>query len=496
MKAAALPSKPDRRMDAALTSVMALCIARLWLAPLGSSFWLDETVTAFVARHGANHPSLTVAPQVPESIYYWLPRIFEGLFGPSELVYRLPSVLAMGAAVLVVSRVASRLVHPSAGWFSAFACLALSGINYQAADARPYALGSCLWAVSIFCLVRWLDSAKWRDGLLFALFAALVWRVQLVFWPFYIVAALYAFVRLLRRETPVGPVQAGIVFGFAGLALVPVFVEALALLRDASAHVIARPPSLHVFEHALRWNVVLILGGGAFILSRVFRWKRNAAPGWSPMALVLGWWLCPALSLFVFSWITGNSVFLPRYLSPMLPGVALTGAAVAAYFVPAGLWKRLALILGAGVFLLMGQWGRFSPPHAGSDWRGAAREVNARILDSGTPVMCPSPFIEARPPEWRPDYGLPGFLYSHLDYYPVQGRTLLLPFETSPEAESYATAISLDALPKSRRFLLYGWNVSYWQHWLVSRPQFRYWTVARRDFGDVSVVEFNRPEGQ
>ena len=493
MNAGAFPSKPDRRLDAALGCLMALCITRLWLAPLGSSFWLDETVTAFVVRHGAGDPSLAVAPQVPASMYYWLPRAFEWLFGPSEIFYRLPSVLAMAAALLVVSRVASRLVDPRAGWFAAFACLALSGFNYQAADARPYALGSCLWAVSIFYLVRWLDSAKWKHALLFVLFAALVWRVHLVFWPFYIIAALYALIRLLRRETPVAPSQAGVVFGLAGLALAPVFIQALALLRDAHAHVIAKPPSLHVFEHALRWNVVLILGGGAFILSRVFRWKRGVAPGWPSLSLVLAWWLCPALGLFAFSWITGSSVFLPRYLSPMLPGVALTGAALAAYFVPAGRWKGLALVLGAGVFLFMGQWGRLWPPHEGSDWRGAVRLVNARVLDSRTPVICPSPFVEARPPEWRPDYKLPGFLYSHLDYYPVKGRTLLLPFETSPEAERYAIAMSVDALPKSGRFLLYGWNVSYWQDWFASRPQFQHWTVVRRDFGDVSVVEFNRP---
>jgi hypothetical protein len=473
---------------------MALCIARLWLAPLSSSFWLDETVTAFVVRHGANHPSLAIAPQVPISIYYWLPRTFQVLFGPGELVYRLPSVLAMGAALVVVSRVASRLVHPRSGWFVAFACLALSGINYQAADARPYALGSCLWAASILYLVRWLDSAKWKHGLLFVLLAALVWRVQLVFWPFYIIAALYTLTRLLRRETRVGPAQAGIVVGLAGLSLAPVFVEALALFREAGSHVIAKPPSLHVFEHALRWNLVLILGGGAFILSRVFRWNRGAAPGWSSISLVLAWWLCPALSLFVFSWSTGNSVFIPRYLSPMLPGAALSAAALAAYFLPAGLWNRLALVLGAGVLLFMGQWGRLWPPHEGSDWRGAAHEVNARVLDSGTPVICPSPFIEARSPEWRPDYKLPGFLYSHLDYYPIKGRALLLPFESSPEAERYAAAFSLDALPKSRRFLLYGWNISYWQNWIASRPQFQHWTVVRRDFGDVSVVEFNRPD--
>ncbi len=481
-------------MNAALALVMALCVARLWLAPLGSSFWLDETVTAFVVRHGGGDPSLAIAPQVPMSIYYWLPRISQWLFGKSEIAFRLPSVLAMGAALFLIFRLATRLVHSRAGWFAAFACLALSGFNYQASDARPYALGTCLWAAALLVLVRWLDSAEWKYGLSFIICAALVWRTQLVFWPFYLIAVFYWLIRLLRRETGVRWGRAGGVFGLAALSLAPVLIDALAVLRHAEAHVIAGPPSFHTLEHALRWNVVLILAGGAFALSRIFRWKRGEAPGASSIALALGWWLFPALSLFVYSWITGNSVFIPRYISPMLPGVALTGAALAAYFVPANIWNRLALALGAGVLLFMGQWGRLWPAHEGSDWRGAAREVNTRVLDSSTPIICPSPFIEARAPEWTPDYRLPGFLYAHLDYYPVKGRTLLLPFDASPEAERYAAALSKGALPVSRRFLLYGWNVSYWQNWLASRPELRQWKVVRRDFGDVSVVEFDSPE--
>ncbi|HWY49700.1 MAG TPA: hypothetical protein VNX70_20100 [Bryobacteraceae bacterium] len=36
--------------------------------------------------------------------------------------------------------------------------LSLRGINYQAADARPYALGTCIAAGSLLLLIRWLDS--------------------------------------------------------------------------------------------------------------------------------------------------------------------------------------------------------------------------------------------------------------------------------------------------------------------------------------------------
>jgi len=54
-------------VDLLLVVVLVLCIVRLWLMPIASSFWVDEMGTVFVARYGASHPSLRAAPQVPES---------------------------------------------------------------------------------------------------------------------------------------------------------------------------------------------------------------------------------------------------------------------------------------------------------------------------------------------------------------------------------------------------------------------------------------------
>src|ERR1041384_7143581 len=135
--------------DWLLASLLALCLARLWLMPLASSFWIDEIGTAFVVRYGANHPSLAVVPQVWKSAYYYLPRGAQAIFGFSETAYRLPSVAAMGMALFFISRLARRLIHPNAAWFASFACLGLRGIHYHAADARPYALGICLAAGSL-----------------------------------------------------------------------------------------------------------------------------------------------------------------------------------------------------------------------------------------------------------------------------------------------------------------------------------------------------------
>ena len=357
-----------------------------------------------------------------------------------------------------MSRLAARLIHPRAAWFAAFACLALSGISYQAADARPYALGTLVAAAGALGLVRWLDAGRWRDGLLFACSAALLWRVHLVYWPFYLVFAIYAAARLLRRETQVGWLRAAAVFGLVGLALAPVLVDALALFREARAHVIVKPPSLHAFEHALRWNVVLICAGGAWLLARALRWPRPAYPvSATSLTLVLAWWLCQPLSLYGFSWLTGNSVFIPRYLSIMLPGVALSATALAARWIPPAQWNRLAALVGVGALLSLGQWTRIWPVHEHSDWRGAARQVNALALRSRHAGDLPKPFHRSPPSGVAPRLPAAGFpllpparLSDHRQAHPLPVRDV--PRSRSLRRPAHPrNALFLPPLPDLRR---------------------------------------------
>jgi len=454
-------------------------------------------VTAFVVHQGPADPSLAVAPQVPQSIYYKLPQAAEALLGFSEISYRLPSILAMAVALLLTSLLAARLIHPQAGWFAAFACLGLRGINTAAGDARMYALGMCVAAAAMLFLVRWLDSADWRDALAFIVFGALVWRVHLIFWPFYVGLAAYALVRLERQDTPVSKVHAGLVFALLGIALVPVLMEAVALNRDAHAHVIVPPPTLREFIYSLQVRLILECTLGAWLLYRILHWKRQPAPlSAAAFALVGGWWLLQPFCLYGYSWLTGNSVFVARYLSLGLPGAALAATAAVAFFLPSQYWKRASAALGVGVLLVLGHWWELWPMHARSNWRAAAAAVNQLSLGPETPVICPSPFIEAKPPAWRSDYRLPGFLYAHLPVYPIRGKEYLFPFEYSPPAEEFASKLAENVLPSARRFFIYGGdrNALFWRDWFARRPELAGWSNRRLGpFGDVEVVEFEKP---
>ena len=503
-------------LDLLLALVFLLCIARLWIISLHTSFWVDEMVTVFVVHNGPDHPSLAIAPQVSKSIYYAFARAADSLFGVSEVGYRVPSILAMALMLLLIARLAARLIHPDAAWFAVFACLALKAVNTEAADARPYALGMCVSAAALLFLVNWLDSNRWIHAAGFVVFGALLWRVHLLYWPIYLVFAFYAIVRRVRGDTNVSWLAMGLIFTALAIALVPVAMESLPILREAHAHVFVPAPKWIELIYALKLSLILAALAIAGILNRLLRRTPEREPStWSPprpstfttlssssMCLILAWWLIHPVSLFVFSRLSEDSVFIPRYLSIALPGAAAAATLAAAMFVPPSgstpPWKYVALILGAGVLLTVGNWRHPWTPHAPSDWQGAALAVH-EVASPDTPVICPSPFIEAKSPVWAPDYPLPGFLYSYLSVYPTGGHQFLFPFATSPEADAYARKLTRGTLARTGRFVIYGGlgPAGYWRDWFLNQPELAGWSAnSLGSFGDVLAMVLEPPIGK
>ena len=478
--------------------VLALLIVRLWLMPLPSSFWLDETATVFVARHGSHHPSLNaVAPQAWRSWYYAIIHLWGSLFGFSEIATRVPSILAMLVCLAFIARLSARLVHPDSGCLAVFACLALPGFDYQAANARPYALGMCLFTAGLWFLIRWLDDGAWLEALLFVVCASSVLYIHLLFWPACLVFPLYLAARLASGKTPVTWSRAAPIFALWAAALLPVAIQTASLLGEANAHVIVSPPSLFQLLRSLQLPLILLCVAAAWLIARLRKEKpADSSLTASAILLIAGWWLLQPVLLFAFSRLTGESVFVGRYLDLALPGAALMATAAAAAFIPSGWLRPLSAGVAIGALLLLGHWHQLWPRHHDSDWRAAAIAVNRTEAAAEIPVICISPYIEARPPVWTAAYPLPGFLYSYLDVYPIDGNIYLFPFENSPQAESFAAALSSGTLSQSHRFLVYGWGpqVRYWNGWFSRRPEFAGWREhTLGPFADVDVLEFDAP---
>lgn len=477
-----------------LILLLAVCITRFWLMPLPSSFWTDETGTFFVVQR-PNDPSLAVAPQVPASIYYVLPRAAERLFGFSEVSYRIPSLLLMGIALLIIARLAARLIDSAAAWFAVFACLVIPNFNYYAADARPYALGICVTVAGLWFLIDWLDTARWRSAALFVLFAALLWRVQLVFWAFYPVFLIYALVRLFRSTAKVRWSRA-LAAGFVlALALIPVALEALRILQNAGAHVFAPLPGIRSWLYFFPWKTAAFCAALPWVAAQLFKWRRQRTASIDAWALIAAWWIWMPLCLFAYSRLTRTVLFVPRYFSPELPGAALAATALAAFYLPRVKWKLAAVVLAVAGLLSAGRWSVLWPDHSPDNWRQAASEADLAAEEPDTPVITVSPFIEAQAPIWTPDYHLPGFLYAPLFVYPVRGKIYPFPYIRYPDAEQYAATLLRDTLTKRARFIVYGAgrNAIDWAGWFTRRPELAGWRDTVTSAQAVDVIVFENP---
>ena len=325
----------------------------------------------------------------------------------------------------------------------------------------PYALAIALALLASWFLVRWLDRNNWLYAAAFILAAGLIWRAHLIAWPFYLLFAIYAAVRLIRRDTQVTWPRASLAAIALGALLVPVLRTALDLMSEASAHVVADKPSLGALFNQLKFGLVgasavAAWGLGGWALKKSFRSPPAHVPDAASAALLAGWWLVHPLALFAFSHLTGNSVFVTRYLSVALPGTALAAALCVSMFVPARFWKPGALAAGLVALLTTGSMGASLGEHHNSRWREASQAIRELGIDAATPVVYPSPFIEAREPVWRPGMELPAFLYCHLETYSAGGAPYLLPFEMSEDAESYAAHLAASALAPQGRFVIYG----------------------------------------
>jgi len=159
---------------------------------------------------------------------------------------------------------------------------------------------------------------------------------------------------------------------------------------------------------------------------------------------------------------------------------------------PVAILEAASIALGAGILLVLGHWWVFWPMHTSSNWKKAAAATNQLSLGPETPVIYPSPFIEAKPPAWRPDIPARVPLRASADLSgPRQG--VPVPFESSPPAEEFAIKLAKEILPSEPRFFIL-WRrpqCPVLARLVRPRQELAGWTNRRLGpFGDVEVVLF------
>lgn len=399
-----------------LVLAVAAATVALDLAGAGSvSLWSDEVATISAAQRDLGDLDRMLARiDAVHGAYYVLMHGWLELVGASPFLVRVPSALAVGAAVAGVHVLGARLAGPRTGLVAAVVLALLPRATWAGIEARPSAL---TLAAAVACTLA-LHAATSRAGRRYwvvyalALAAAVAVNIYLV-----LLAAAHAVTLLLVRRSvrPLVPLAAATAaalvltapvlwraahqggqlgtsrFGVLGLAR-NVLVNQWFLGETPTATTGSGAQTAGALEPANLWKlaaVLLALACWALVARAVVRAVRSVgvppgAPAGAPArdpggARVVAWalpWIAVPTALVLGGAAVSPSLYNARYLGFCTPAVALLVAAGLR-----GLRGRVVVgaltgvaVLAAPVYVSQ----RTPTAKSGADWALVAEVVAAR----------------------------------------------------------------------------------------------------------------------
>jgi hypothetical protein len=494
MELFAKPSDTQRNQDADtserlwIIALSAMVVIQLWFGLIATSFWLDETATWWMVKDGAAETvrrAFSWSGQSP--LFYLVAWLSSRLFGLNEIALRIPSVLAMSGAIYFLYRIAERLYDKASAAVVAFVFLCVA--SFYAIDARPYALAMLCLTASTWALLRWLDTNRPLDAILYVITAALVVYAHCIL-SLGLAAGIVYGVAATRKE-PRRLVGQGFMAVAIAVLCLPLVPQLRTFYAMRSTHAIADLPQVgDLLNGFIPCSVA-----GAFILFvwifMVFRRDADIAGKCTRLAaLLIGIWaLFAPLFLFLLPVYTDLRLFFDRYYSSALPGQALLIGGLLSSIRPRAARKALLVALGAGSILAQGRLTANS--HGREDWR-AAMHFARQEAGYNAPVLVVSGFVEAadfaslRDPKLRDILSAPELVYGE----PARAIRLPSAFNGRDNADMENIARQLENEP--RFFLLTGNPDRRYEMWLGGRLGLRCRSEqVERNFGYVWLTRFS-----
>ncbi len=479
---------------AILWTALAIGVLKLWLLPLSSSFWVDETGTFWTVKDGIG--------EAISRCYLWPSQspLYSGiawaalqLGGPPEIALRLPSTLAALASIVIVYRLGLRLLNPSAAMLASIVFACGEPVAFAAADARPYAIALFASLLAISALVRWFDTERLSYAAGYVAAAALTIHLHYIFGLALLVHAVYALYRMRFAPTLTWGrlIGAGVGVGVLTAPLLPHF-----LLVAKNTKSWASSPTPRALAGAVA-SPDLFAGIFAGVLLAVLftRKPQLRIPPITREALVLliSWFFLPILILFLISVVSPSKIFLPRYYLFALPASALLMGWVLSSIQPTKARVLVAIsIVLAAISTFGGLWRTIG--HGREDWRAALATVRSIVEKPSTPVFVRSGFVESAYVDWLSDSEQYGYLYAPLLAYPPAGRIIRLPYSFDEKARRYFEKVLATLDDEDSVIFLTSEPQGWFDHWVAGRlagagfDAPRLWTYK----GYVRVLLFER----
>jgi mannosyltransferase len=483
-----IPSDP-KKTGRFFGILLAIAVFDLWILPIRSSFWLDETGTFWVIKDGVGnllHRSIDWAGQSP--LYYLTAWLALAIGGQREWALRLPSLMALIIAAWLLYKLAARLFDPESARLTLL-CFACSGpVAFAASDARPYALGLCLLNGSAWLLVRWLDTGAARYAAGSVLLLALTIYAHYLFGPVLAVLGIYALLRALSEKTiKVWAVPA--VFIAAGVLMLPLVSQLRHFYQGRAVHSFSGAPQFSDLFSSIAPPALAGSLAVGLLLARLTSPEvgRGPAPRRDSVLLAAGWALMPPLILFAVSVLSPAKLFVPRYYISCTPGLCLLAGWMVRSFVAASGQRMVATVLVVAAILNFG-----TTQHGVEDWSGAMRKVRSEA-SSDMPVLVASGFIEAADPKALGDPRLRDVLFAPQEMYPPGGKLIRLPYRLDAESAKYIEGV-LPEIERQNRFVLVtrfeGLTFEPWLRGRLAPLGFRSEPLGH--FGALGIFRFSR----
>jgi len=386
-----------------------LGIVRLWILPLGNSYWLDETLIAAIARkrfsevgvaaYHANQPILF-------SYIEWLMRQFDGV---NEAIMRIPSLLGAAGGVYIFYRIGAEFLDREAGLIYALLFVALPQIAPEASNVRPYSLGLFFYLLALLTLLRWQRDGWMRDGLWFAVYTALA----AIFHPFFLLTLPCETLYLVFKWSHERPKLIHQISCAALLLLACILPLTIPNYRFMKMRSVMEFPSEPTVFGLVTFMFPLLLVVGSFIgwlvapADKTF-YILKAQKDHLILGVLL---LVPALVVFGASAVWHLNLFVPRYMLCSAPGVILVWGSLLASM-RASRVRRMTL--AGGLLLSAGLTGGFTfiPDAHGEEWRSAVYN-----LPPSDRLLVYSGLAETRQLDWLRDLRHWDYLISPVAVY-------------------------------------------------------------------------------
>lgn len=463
---ASLASAPWYRISDLICLLALAASISIWFIAIRAPLWLDETSSFWQISAGVRE-IMSRRGQV-SAAYPYILWLATRITGTSEVGLRIPSILAMLAAVYLLFLTARRLFDREIALVTAAIFCVHPLVIFEAIDARPYAFASLAISASIFLLVELSSSSSLLIAALFGVCGGMVAHFQLLFGVVLLPVLALNFLLAKLGNWKTLWCQGAIALGAFCVIFLPVMPDFLWVLRSRQMYVFEKvSPNLTDLGLTVApgWLVyifgVTILVAAATkrldLQSRLNAWRFFSC---ASVGVV------PLLILYGVSAATPTNIFVERYRLVAVAGIAL-GWGLMLSRVDSRCLRTLCCV--AVVATTAYQY--FSSPlsrHHKYTWKYALELTEKSASpDNATVLICSDfPSSDYFPMPTGVAVKNSGF-FTPLSYYKLSVPVVGLPRALNGEAMRIGS--DFVAAHRRERFLALGWVPSYdTLHWLTS----------------------------